>query len=79
MEYPKNHGSKWTNEQITNCVNMFNNDSTLENIAETMGRTVSSIKSIQKKYIKFLNATKNISYEELSAKYNIELDKIKEI
>ena len=44
-----------------------------------MDRTVSSIKALQKKYIKFINSTKNISYEELSKKFGIDIENIKEI
>lgn len=79
MEYPKNHGSKWTKNQISECIQMFDSDCTLDNISNKMERTVTSIKALRSRYIKFINTTKDVSYEELSAKFGIDINKIKEI
>jgi len=79
FSYPKNHGMRWDYNNTKECIDMFDKNLTVNIIAEKMGRSEGSINALLERYLYKLYSQDKIPFDNLSKKFNLDIDEVKNI
>ncbi|AYV75431.1 MAG: hypothetical protein Terrestrivirus1_305 [Terrestrivirus sp.] len=79
FSYPKNHGMRWDYNNTKECIDMFDKNLTVNIIAEKMGRSEGSINALLERYLYKLYSQDKIPLDNLSKKFNLNIDEVKNI